>query len=439
MQYPFFLFLMTLQIVAIFPRSLSRDRSKQVRKSVLFSLGYMSCIHGSSNASGDPDRSSCKLFLGDHYERQIQTMDLLLRGFWCPRCDKGALCNKEQSLNAICMSKVQNLRLENDFTFIKLQSLFFQFLYEEPLEDFQLACVQVLPQILRHVTYDILLETRFQWIECVDHLLLHKIKAVREAFSAEISCFLEDHILEALFIDGEASERTKEQKFLDKVKYALAGTEDPQVLVTILESTAEVMNASGIHGQLFFYSLILFVDQLDNQNRIVRLTASRLMQRSCHLHLNGGFELILSRFFHIRDELYDYLSARLVSRPTMIREFAEAVIGIKTEELLRRMAPFVIPKLVVSHRDDDQALITLNELANHLDTDVVPLIVNWLPKVLAFALLHADGQELSSVLQFYHVQTGSDSKEIFAAALPALLDELLCFPVEGNMDETDRR
>ncbi|KAG1359467.1 serine/threonine-protein kinase ATR [Cocos nucifera] len=419
--------------------SLSRDRSKQVRKSVLFSLGYMSCIHGSSNASGDLDRSSCKLFLGDQYERQIQTMDLLWRGFWCPRCDKGVLCNKEQSVNAICMPKVQNLRLENDFTFIKLQSLFFQFLYEEPSEDFQLACVQVLPRILRHVTHDILLETRFQWIECIDHLLSHKIKAVREAFSAEISCFLEGHILEALFIDVEPSERTKEQKFLDKVKYALAGTEDPQLLVTLLESTAEIMNASDIHGQLFFYSLILFVDQLDNQNRIVGLTASRLMQRSCHLHLNGGFELILSKFFHIRDELYDYLCARLVSRPTMIREFAEAVVGIKTEELIRRMVPFVIPKLVVSHRDNDQALITLNELANHLDTDVVPLIVNWLPKVLAFALLRADGQELSSVLQFYHVQTGSDSKEIFAAALPALLDELLCFPVEGDMEETDRR
>nr|XP_019711022.1 serine/threonine-protein kinase ATR isoform X1 [Elaeis guineensis] len=420
--------------------SLSRDKSKQVRKSVLFSLGYMFCIHGFSNTSGDLDRSSCKLFLGDRYERHIQTMDLLLRGFWCPRCDKGVLRNKEQSFNAICMPKVQNLRLENDFTFIKLQSLFFQFLYEEPLEEhFQLACVQVLPRILRHVTHDILLETRFQWIECIDHLLLHKIKAVREAFSAEISCFLEDHILEALFIDGEPSERTKEQKFLDKVKYALAGTEDPQVLVTLLESTAQIMNASDIHGQLFFYSLILFVDQLDNQNRIVRLTASRLMQRSCHLHLNGGFELILSKFFHIRDELYDYLSARLVSRPTMIREFAEAVVGIKTEDFMRRMVPFVIPKLVVSHRDNDQALITLNELANHLDTDVVPLIVNWLPKVLAFALLRADGQELSSVLEFYHVQTGSDSKEIFAAALPALLDELLCFPVEGDMDETDRR
>ena len=58
---------------------------------------------------------------------------------------------------------------------------------------------------------------------------------------------------------------------------------------------------------------------------------------------------------------------------------------------------------------------------------MVPLIVNWLPKMLAFALHQAVGQGLLSALQFYLAHTGSEKQEIHAAALPALLDELVCF------------
>jgi len=419
---------------------MGRNSSDQVKKSILLSLGYLSCLYGSSNASDDDlEIGTCKLFLGDNYGRQAQTLDILAGGFWCSQCDKRVEQDKEQYSSAIHIPKWQDFQDDNDFNFINLQSMFFQFLYGESSEELGVVFVRVLPRILRHASRDILLKARLQWVECIEYLLLHNVKAVREAFSAEISCFLEGHVLEFLFMDGDTSQKTKEQKFLDKVKHALAGTEDPQILVTLLDSTAEIMSASDIHGQLFFYSLILFVDQLDNKSQIVRVTASSLIHRSCSFHLKGGFELILSKFFHIRDELFEYLSARLLSRPDMIREFAEAVVGIKTEELIGRMVPFVIPKLVVSHKDNDQAIITLNELANYLNTDVVPLIVNWLPKVLAFALLRANVQELSSVLQFYHIQTGSDNKEIFAAALPALLDELLCFPGEEDMDETEKR
>lgn len=69
---------------------------------------------------------------------------------------------------------------------------------------------------------------------------------------------------------------------------------------------------------------------------------------------------------------------------------------------------------------------------------MVQLIVTWLPKVLAFALHQADSEDLLSALQFYHVQTGSNNQEIFAAALPALLDELVCF-VDGDLDDTNKR
>jgi serine/threonine-protein kinase ATR len=93
----------------------------------------------------------------------------------------------------------------------------------------------------------------------------------------------------------------------------------------------------------------------------------------------------------------------------------------------------------VSHPNNDQAVITLHELANHLNTELVPLIVIPLPKVLSFSLFYEDGQHLPSVLQFYHTETGTDSKEIFSAALPTLLDENICFPRESNHTETDRR
>ncbi|KAK9987655.1 hypothetical protein SO802_027894 [Lithocarpus litseifolius] len=119
----------------------------------------------------------------------------------------------------------------------------------------------------------------------------------------------------------------------------------------------------------------------------------------------------------------------------MVKEFADAVFDVETEETVRKMIPIVLPKLVVSQQDNDQAIETLYELAKYLNTDMAPLIVNWLPNVLAFALHQADGQELLSALSFYLAHTGSDKQEIFAAALPALLDELVCFLDGGDSDE----
>ncbi|KAK3006555.1 hypothetical protein RJ639_017710 [Escallonia herrerae] len=241
----------------------------------------------------------------------------------------------------------------------------------------------------------------------------------------QISVFLEEPVLNCLFLDGEATHMTKEQMFLDKIKCALAEVDDPQIVETLLEATAEIMTAVDILSQLFLLSLIMLVDQLDNPHVNVRMSASRLIQRSCIFHLKGGLELILVKAVHVRNEVYDYLSMSLLSRPEMVKEFAEAVLGVEMEEVVRRMIPAVLPKLVVSQRDNDQAIITLYELAKCLKTDMVQLIVNWLPKVLAFALHRADGRDLHSALQFYHEHTGSDNQEIFAAALPALLDELI--------------
>ncbi|KAJ0580032.1 putative non-specific serine/threonine protein kinase [Helianthus annuus] len=63
----------------------------------------------------------------------------------------------------------------------------------------------------------------------------------------------------------------------------------------------------------------------------------------------------------------------------------------------------------------------------------------WLPKVLPYALYQADGHILDCALQFYRDQTGSDKKEIFGAALPALLDELICsVDVDDSVDNSIR-
>lgn len=420
-------------------RSLGKDKCEKVNEMVPHTIGYLSCLYGASNVFDDPDRSSCKLFFMNGIEKHTQKLNLVSRGFWCPLCGKKELHHNDQCSVVLHMPHIERMADVLDFDFLNLQALFFRLLFDESSEEVQVACVGVIPRILKHGTKEILLNTRLQWINCIDYLLIHKKKAVRDAFCMQISCFLEDHILDSLFVDEESQNKTKEQKFLDKLKHSLSATEDLQIFQTLLESTAEIMNTVDIHGQLFFFSLILLVDQLDNHHLTVRITASRLIHRSCYFHLKGGFELILSRFIHIRDELFDYLCTRLVCRPIMIREFAEAVVGIETEELIKKMVPVVLPKLIVTHQDNDQSAVTLNELAKHLNIDVVPLIVNWLPKVLAFFLLRSDGQELFSALQFYHMQTGSDNKEICAAALPALLDELVCFSGDGDSDETNKR
>ncbi|XP_059445807.1 serine/threonine-protein kinase ATR isoform X2 [Corylus avellana] len=418
---------------------LGREKHVNVKKIVPLSLGFLSCLYGSCTTVDGLDKSVCKLFLNINNEKHSQTVDYLLQGFWCSKCDRSVVHNAEVYSRIIYPPDMQRMEITLDSDFIHLQSLFFKLLYDESSEEVQVACVEIIRRILVHGTADVLLKTRSEWTKCIDFLLLNKRKAVREAFCTQISSFLEDPILSCLFSDEGRPNTSKEQNFLDIIKHALAAAEDSQIFETLLESTAEIMIAVDIYSQLFLFSLILLVDQLDNQHVTVRMNASRLIHKSCYFHLKGGFELILLKAVHLRNELFDYLSVRLASRPEMVREFAEAVFGVETEELVKKMIPVVLPKLVVSQQDNDHAVDTLYELAKCLNTDMVPLIVNWLPKVLAFALHQADGQELLSALQFYHTHTGSDKQEIFSAALPALLDELVCFLDGGDSDEISKR
>ena len=415
------------------------EKQEKVKNIIPFSLGYLSCLYGSCNAGDGLDKSRCKLFWNTKIEKHNRTVDYLLEGFRCSKCDRSNQCNNEPCLKDVRLPDMHSREINMNCDSSLLRNLFFELLYDESSEEVQVSCVKNIRRILVHETTSNIIETGSEWIRCVNFLLLNRKKAIREAFCSQISSFLEDAVLSCLFHDENTPKKSKEQEFMDIIKHALAAAEDPQIFETLLETTAEIMIAVDVYNQLFLFSLILLIDQLDNLHVTVRTNASRLIHKSCYFHLRGGFELVLSKVVHVRNELFNYLSMRLSSRPIMIREFAEAVLGVETEELVKKMVPVVLPKLIVSQQDDEQAVDTLYELAKCLNMDMVPLIVNWLPKVLAFALHRADGQELLSVLQFYQAQTGSDKQEIFAAALPALLDELVCFLDGTDSDEINRR
>ncbi|KAI4350245.1 hypothetical protein L6164_004717 [Bauhinia variegata] len=414
---------------------LRRDNVK-VKKFVAISIGLLSCLYGCSTDAPISDRNQCKLFLNVKSEKSCWTVDSLLQGFRCSKCDRNSICIHDEGHPTIICPSMHRADVSLGCNFIQLQSFFFELLFDESSEDVQISCVGVLHRILAHGAADTLLKTRSEWIKCVEYLLFCRSKAVREAFCCQISSFIQDHILNSIFAGDDNISR--QQKILNIIKHAIATAENPQILETLMECAAEIMVASDIYSHLFLCCLMLLVDQLDSSHVSVRMNSSRLIHKSCYFHLKGGLELIISKVVHIRNELFDYLSERLASRPILVREFAEAVFGVETEELVKRMIPVVLPKLVVSQQEDSQAVDTLYELVKYLNTDMVPLIVNWLPKVLAFALHQADERQLFAAVSFYHAQTGSDKQEIFAAALPALLDELICF-VDGDSAEISRR
>lgn len=418
---------------------LGREEHGKVKKIIPFALGFLSCFYGCHSGADGLAKGGCKLFVDLNNEKHGKTMDYLLQGFWCSKCDRSIVHNNGVLSKIIQLPDFLSVQAGLNCDFTHLQSMFFKLLYDESLEEVQVACVKIIQRILVHGSVDSLIQAKSEWVKCVKFLLLNRKKALREAFCSQIISFLEDSVLCCLFLDGDSSNKTKEQKFLGIIEHALSVAEDPQIFETLVECISQIMIAVDIHSQLFLSCFILLVDQLDNPYVTVRMSASRLIHRSCCFHLQGGFELILSKAVHFQNELFEYLTMRLTNRPKLVREFAEAIFGIETEELVEKMVPIVLPKLVVSQQGNDQAVQTLFELAKCLNTDMVPLIVNWLPKVLAFALHRADRQELLCTLQFYHDQTGSDNQEIFAAALPALLDELVCFLDGGDSVEISQR
>ncbi|KAK2405514.1 Ataxia telangiectasia-mutated and RAD3 protein [Trifolium repens] len=435
----------------VFKRMECLRTDKEAKKLLPISLGLLSCLYGCRRAVSGLPTNECKLFLNRKSERSSWTIEHLIQGFSCSKCDKKFIRNhKEWHPPIIVRSDMcgADAQVSLDSSFMQLQSLFFSLLFDESSEDVQISCVKVIHRILAHGAPDILLNKRLEWIKCLKYLLTCRSKELRDAFCGHISSFVDDHILSLIFT-GDA-DKSKEQIFLDTVKHGMIDTDSPHILETLMECTAKIMVSVDIGSKLFLSSLILLVDKLDSKHVTVKRNASRLIHKSCYFHLKGGLELILSKNAHIRNELYDYLSERLASRPVLVSEFAEAVFGVETKELVKKMIPSVLPKLVVAQQYNSQAVDTLNELAkcvnpptstppNPPPNPVTLLVADWLPKVLAFALHQTDDQQLLSALQFYHAHFGFDRREIYIAALPSLLDELVCFTDASDSDEISKR
>lgn len=388
-------------------------------------------------------------------EKEHLPTDHLLQRFWCSKCDSSNEVDYGVCSTVLLPSMIElSSHLSCDYAC--LQALYFELLFDESTEEVQVACVRIIQRILLHATEEVLLKTRSQWVQCIDTLLLHKNRNVRQVFGSQISFFIREPILENIFPCDDAANKSKEQRFMDTIKHALAAAEEPLVFETLLETAATIMQTVDIHSQLFLFSLILLVSQLDSPHVTVRLIASKLINRSCNLRHTRGLEALLSKVPHVRNELYVYLCMRLVSQSKMVEEFSVAVLGVETKELVERMKPVVLPRLVVLQHDNDHVLAILRELAAKslnkdmeelsvdeieklLKTEMVKLIVNGIPQVLAFALHQTDGQQLKSALQFYHKHIGSDNQEIFSAAVPALLDELICFSDVDDPEEISKR
>ncbi|KZV39346.1 serine/threonine-protein kinase ATR [Dorcoceras hygrometricum] len=419
---------------------LEKEKNEQVKKIIPLFLGHLACLIGYCYEETSLGDSRYKFYLMNDQEIRVSKFDNLFQGFWCSKCD-GTIAVNHSSYSTFLWPNVQKSELLLNCDYTHLQSLFFDLLYDEASsEEVQVACVRMIQRILLHGPVDILLKTKTKWLQCLDFLLLHRNKTVRQAFCSRIGFFLEDSVLNSLFSSGNSADISREQVFMDKIKHAFTVAEDPLILETLIETGATIMQTVDIHSPLFLFSLILLIDQLGNPYVTVKLTASKLINRSCYFHNSGGLEQLVSKVVQVRNELYYFLSMKLANQSKLVEEFSAAVLGVETEELVKRMIPVVLPRFVVrQHHNDDQAVSSLCELAKYSNTDMVQLIVNWLPKVLAFALHQADGKELNSALQFYHEYTGSDNKEIFAAALPALLDELICFTDVDDVEEISKR
>eukprot|EP01018_Ginkgo_biloba_P009013 Gb_37326 [translate_table: standard] len=417
---------------------MGQDKSDHVREMIAYAVGYIACICGCAE-----DRL-CHLHVNGQSEVKLGNLDVLTLGFHCPQCDKKLSDDNTSTGTNITLHQMQQEDgLEqtsiSEFVFNICQSLFAQLLFSESSQHVQVASVGSISRLLRHATETALIGTKYLWIKCLEVLPLHEKKAVRKAFCLQIHCFIERNVVNCLFEEDMMCNKTKEENMLGKLKHALASTDDPDMLETLLETAAEIMKVADVQGYLFFYSLALLIDRLDNQHILVRATAARLIHKSGAYQQKGGVRAILSKFIGIRDELYEYLNARLVARPIVIKEFAKGILDMQVVDFLREMVPVVLPKLVASQQQNDQALATLQELAKQLNVDLPFLLLEWCHKVLSFVLLRSDAKELVTVMQFYEAQTGSDTGEIFAAVLPALLEEFVRFLGDSSSDDTNRK
>ena len=389
------------------------DKSSQVREAVAQALGNIAC-KGKSQAFMYKTEDTA---FGDHERRVL-----------CPVC---GLWVSDQ------------LGLGDDYPVNIWQSLFKFLLFDEPSQKVQVAFIVSISSILTHSSQMDIYKMKQELLKCLDVLPLHPHRAVRKTFCLQIQHFFHPHVLDGLLDDDnglDSDSSTKELQVLGKFKHALVHTEDPDLLESLLEVIASVVLTASDHQQLFFFSFVLLLEQLDSKYTSVQSTSVTLLQKCLAVQSKEGNPNRVQQMVDvIQPELFAYLSDRLVTRPLIVQNYADAVLGLHTEDVIREIVPVVLPKLVIQQEHNDDALKILHSLSNHLRTELPLLLLEWCHKVLSILLLKADGKDLMTALQFYEAQIGSDTREIFSAVLPALLDELVQFLGDVNNEDAIKR
>ncbi|KAL2643558.1 hypothetical protein R1flu_011145 [Riccia fluitans] len=426
----------TQEIISRFSLLLSSagsDEAERVREMVGAAVGVMSCVNDAVCSRWELSKGGLST-VGNTFGRKVSCGTAR---FVCPICD----AERRPMDNNTAHRSPETQSRTGSSPLVQWQPLFALLLFEEKSEHVQMAFIGSISRMLQHSTAQDISVTRMEWLQCLDMLPLHRRRSVREAFGSQIKYFTKTHVLAGLFgHQGEDGDRNGELQMLGKLKYALCTAEELSVKETLLETIAEVAKASQHCRQLHFYSLVLLLEQLDNSDLSLRAQCVKLIHGvdSSSLRTPGAHKLQKTMDL-IREELFEYLTSRLISRPVMVQEFAEAVLEIECANLVKQMVPVMLPKLVLDQQHSQDASDALHELAKQLNTDLPLLLLEWCHKVLSVLLLRADGKELMAALQFYEAQTGSDPREIFAAVLPALLDELVRFLGDTDTEEGLRR
>jgi serine/threonine-protein kinase ATR len=94
--------------------------SEQVWKCIAFSLGFLSCLNGTTNVT-DKAGSSCKMFVDKKLKQLVSTLDLLLKGFCCPQCDIKTVNTKEQiSVVDMAVLQIENVGFKNIISMVEV-------------------------------------------------------------------------------------------------------------------------------------------------------------------------------------------------------------------------------------------------------------------------------------------------------------------------------
>jgi serine/threonine-protein kinase ATR len=116
---------------------------KEAKKLLPISLGLLSCLYGCRRAVSGLPTNECKLFLKRKSERSSWTIEHLIQGFSCSKCDKKFIRNHNEWHPPIIVRSDMcgaDAQVSLDSSFMQLQSLFFSLLFDESSEDVQITC-----------------------------------------------------------------------------------------------------------------------------------------------------------------------------------------------------------------------------------------------------------------------------------------------------------